>query len=260
MPQRKFIYVYDVWKPTLTDSSFLFIAANIADQLQEKSPGPRAKITLMVEHAGVDFVRRIVEETLEITELGGMLVDNGTRRRTLGGIFFFLAKQQMSDEVRLKVFPPLHPPKERKPQQPPPPSEPGLIWEEREDILKPLLADSGNVQSNKITLTGRPQRIDIRKDHVVFRITLNIKQPALPRGVPRVLEAFGTVLYTIYAASKQWKKVEDALNVPDDILIVEGTCAYDPLLPGMAVYATTLTTRALQREHFAQKRQLKVTS
>ena len=259
MPRRKFIQVYEVWKSNLTDESVLSIADEIADQLQEKLPGPRAKISLMVQYAGVDFVRRVVEEALEISALGGMLVDNGSRRRTLGGIFFFLAKQQMSDEVRRKVFPPLYPPKERKPQPPPPPQIPQLVWEEREDLLKSLLTESGAAQSNKIMLTGRPQRIDIRKDHVVFRLTPTVKQPALPRGVPRVLEALGSTLYTIYTAPKQWKKVETALNVPDDILIIEGTCAYDPRLSGMAVFANTLTTRELQREHFAQQKQLKVT-
>ncbi len=247
----------------MTDEIVLSTADEIANQLQETSPGPREKINLMVEYAGVDFVNRMMEETLEICNLGGMLVDNGTRRRTLGGIFFFLAKQQMTDEVRRKVFPPLYPPKERrpgsdKPQTPPPPSLPELIWEEREELLKVLLSESGAAQSNKVTLTGRPQRVDNRKDHVTFRITEDGKQPAMPRGVPRVLAGLGSTPYTIYAAPKQWKKVEAALSVPDDVLIIEGTCAYDPRIPGIAVYASTLTTRALQRERFAEQKQINI--
>jgi PHAX RNA-binding domain len=247
----------------LTDETVLSTADEIAEQLQETSSGPREKINRMVEYAGIDFVRRVIAETVEIWDLGGMLVDNGSRRRTLGGIFFFLAKQQMTDEARHKVFPPLYPPKERrpasdKPQTPPPPSLPELIWEEREDLLKLLLAEPGTAQSNKVTLVGRPQRIDSRKDHVVFRVAVDSKQPALPRGVPRVLEALESSFYTVYAASKQWKKVEAALNDPEDTLIIEGTCACDAHIAGMVIYANTLTTRALQREKYAQQNHVNV--
>jgi hypothetical protein len=243
----------------LTDESVLSAADEIADQLQETLPGPREKINLMVQYSGLDFVRRVLEETLEIWDLGGMLVDNASRRRTLGGIFFFLAKQQMTDDARRKVFPPLYPPKERKPAlEKPATPPPELIWEERDEILQALLAEAGAAQSNKVTLTGRPQRVDSRKDHVIFRIREDAKQPAVPRGVPRVMEALGTMLYTVYAAPKQWKKVEAALSDVDDLLIIEGTCAYDPRIPGVAVYASTLTTRALQREKYAHQNRANV--
>lgn len=245
----------------MTDETVLTTADEIADQLQETAAGPREKISLMVQYAGLDFVRRVLEETIEIWNLGGMLVDNGSRRRTLGGIFFFLAKQQMTDSVRRTVFPPLHPPKERRPasgKPQTPPALPELIWEEREDLLKALLADSGDAQSSKVILMGRPQRVDSRKDHVIFRIAVDTKQLPFPRGVPRVLGALGSTLYMVYAASKQWKKVEAALDVPDDVLIIEGTCAYDPRIPGMAVYATSLTTRVLRHERYAQQNRVNV--
>lgn len=246
----------------MTDQSVLSTVSEIADQLQETEPGPREKISLMVDYAGLDFVRRVADETFEIWELGGMLVDNGTRRRTLGGIFFFLAKQQMSDDVRRRVFPPLYPQKARrpasdKPQAPPP--LPEFIWEERETLLTGLLAEAGAATSNKITLSGRPLHINVRKDHVSFRIMPEGKQPPLPRGVPRVMAALNATAYTVYAAPKQWKKVDNALQTPDDVLVIEGTCAYDPGIPGVVIFANTLTTRALQREHFTQLRRLNVT-
>lgn len=245
----------------MTDHSVLTTSDEIADILQETLPGPREKISLMVQYAGLDFARRVTEETFEIWDLGGMLVDNGTRRRTLGGIFFFLAKQQMTDEVRRKVFPPLFPPKEKRPASDKPqasPLPPELIWEEREELLKALLTESGAAQSNKITLSGRPQRVDNRKGYVVFRMADNVKQPALPRGVPRVLEALGSAIYTVYAVPKQWKKVEAALKIPEDVLIIEGTCAYDAQMPGIVIFANALTTRALQRERYAQQNQVNV--
>jgi hypothetical protein len=47
--------------------------------------------------------------------------------------------------------------------------------------------------------------------------------------------------------------VAEALQKPEDVLIVEGFPAYDPELKGLAVFATNVTTKLLQ----AAKRQEK---
>jgi len=51
--------------------------------------------------------------------------------------------------------------------------------------------------------------------------------------------------------AKQWKTVAEAIQNPNDRLIVEGFAAFDPGLEGMAVFATNTTTKLLQQ----QKRQ-----
>jgi hypothetical protein len=58
-------------------------------------------------------------------------------------------------------------------------------------------------------------------------------------------------VYTVYIGAKQWKNVAQAIQNPEDRLIVEGFAAFDPGLEGMAVFATNTTTTLLQQ----QKRQ-----
>jgi deoxyinosine 3'endonuclease (endonuclease V) len=50
----------------------------------------------------------------------------------------------------------------------------------------------------------------------------------------------------IVVQQKQWKKVRDALQQPDDALIVEGYGVHEPRFAGITVYATQVTTKALQ--------------
>jgi hypothetical protein len=47
-------------------------------------------------------------------------------------------------------------------------------------------------------------------------------------------------------ASKQWKKVEEAIKDPEDVLIVEGFPKTDPEVSAIAVFATNVTTKKLQ--------------
>ncbi|MBC8170431.1 MAG: hypothetical protein H7X77_02120, partial [Anaerolineae bacterium] len=78
-----------------------------------------------------------------------------------------------------------------------------------------------------------------------------IKAGGLPKGVP-VPPATPT-FYTVYMGIKQWRKVENAVSNPDDSLIIEGVCAYDPEAAGMVVFVSNVTTKGLE----AAKRQPK---
>jgi molybdopterin-guanine dinucleotide biosynthesis protein len=51
--------------------------------------------------------------------------------------------------------------------------------------------------------------------------------------------------YTVYIGQKQWNKVADALQDPEDVLIVEGF----PMATsqGISVYATNTSTKKLQQ-------------
>ena len=43
-------------------------------------------------------------------------------------------------------------------------------------------------------------------------------------------------------------QVAESISNPDDALIVEGWCAYDPELEGIAVWASNVTTKKLQQQ------------
>lgn len=50
----------------------------------------------VVAELGIERARELVQEAGAVQTQGGMLTKDGTRKRTLGGIFFFLAKEQLN--------------------------------------------------------------------------------------------------------------------------------------------------------------------
>jgi hypothetical protein len=81
------------------------------------------------------------------------------------------------------------------------------------------------------------------------------KVPALPKGLPAPAQANTT--YSVYIAQKQWKKVEESLRNPDDLLIAEGYPMLDQQTGTIAVFVTNTTTKLLQA---AQREKQKVAS
>jgi hypothetical protein len=79
---------------------------------------------------------------------------------------------------------------------------------------------------------------------VVILALRSTKAPTLPKGVPPLPSTPTT--YMIFIQQKQWAKVQDAMQHPDDVLIVEGYPVHEPRFAGITVYATQVTTKALQ--------------
>ncbi len=95
----------------------------------------------------------------------------------------------------------------------------------------------------KITLIGRPGKVIDRGTCVVTTMQTT-KIPSLPKGLPTPPDASTT--YTVYIASKQWRRVEEALKDQEDVLIVEGFPQIDTQTSSIAVFATNTTTKKLQ--------------
>lgn len=226
------------------------VAAEIADALGEKQHGPRRLVREVVERCGVDFAREVLKDTEEVMRLGGMLTAAADRLRTKGGVFFYLARGRMSDEVRHVIFPPRTVRNRRKPESPAVPPPPDFNWAERIAIVRSLLKEQGEVRTVKITLIGRPGKVETRKETVILTMSHSAGVPTFPRGVP--LPPTTPTLYTVYVAAKQWKRVEAALKEStEDVLILEGMCAFDPDLQAVAVYTIKATTKFIE----AAKRQ-----
>jgi len=226
------------------------IAEEIADQLGETQHLPRKRIADVIRHAGVDFARQAFVDATEAEASGGILTKNGKRRRTYGGVFFYLVKQRLTPEMRKTIFP-YRPYKNQNKTSPSTPAYPSFVWDERLATLSPLLNNQGEVNSVKVTLIGRPGPVEHRRDLVITTMSHTHKSATLPRGVPNPPST--PTIYTVYIASKQWAKVEDALNNPEDSLIIEGTCAYDAEIGAVAVFTTNVTSKQLE----AKKRQQK---
>ena len=167
-----------------------------------------------------------------------MLPDN-SRRRTLGGIYFYLARKRLTGEQRKQIFP-------RQDTLSPASRLPAFNWDERHSIIETLITESGGINSVKVTLIGRPGKIETRHEVVVTTMSDVIKVPTLPKGVPPPPTT--PTLYTVYIAAKQWLKLEASLANPDDSLIVEGVCVYDPEINGMAVFANSARSSLMESQ------------
>jgi len=73
------------------------------------------------------------------------------------------------------------------------------------------------------------------------------RHPRRPRPGPPTPTARLWPRYTVFVARKQWAKVAEALAAdPEDAAIIEGYAALDARVEGIAVYATSATTKRLQ--------------
>ena len=222
-------------------------AANIAQQLGETDSIPQEQIRRIVERLGPEATLTLLRETREIEAQGGMLLPDRSRRRTPGGVFFHIVHSRVSKQDRAFIWPPA-PPSPLPPRTKEPVS-PSLAWEERGAVLDEVLKQKGIATTVKITLIGRPGKVVARGDSVIIGMQ-STKVPALPKGLP--MPPSTPTDYVIFIARKQWAKVGDAIQNPDDALITDGFPVIDPQAKSIAVFAMNVTTKSLQ----AAKRQV----
>jgi hypothetical protein len=210
-------------------------AADIARQLDETNP---VAIEQIVQHLGADAALAFLQEALEIEAQGGMQLPDGSRRRTPGGVFFYIIKGRVPRETRGLIWPHLGKKPKKKKQK----IEP-LPWEECLKLVPEALEHPGEATTVKITLIGRPGRI-IEKGNVVLTTMQGTRAPTLPKGLPEPPDEPTT--YVVYIARKQWRRVAEAIQDPQDKLIIEGYPAFDKRLEAITVFAMNVTTKNLQ--------------
>src|SRR5713226_5776566 len=102
----------------------------LAEVLQEPN---RPLLTQVLRVLGTDRTTAILTETLQCEANGGMLTTDGTRRRTPGGVFFQLVRQQARPQERWRLFPrpaPQH--GQEQPQRLPT----ALTWDEARTLMQ----------------------------------------------------------------------------------------------------------------------------
>jgi hypothetical protein len=225
--------------------------ALMVDTLAEVLQEPKwALLTKVLRTLGVDRTTAILAETLQCEANGGMLTRDGTRRRTPGGVFFQLVKQQATPQERRRLFPrpaPQH--GQSRPQQQPT----VLTWDEARTLMQTLATEPpGEARTMKVTLLGRPGKVETRGQAVVFR--MQGKPPgSLPRGLPP-LPNTPALTWNVMVALRQWNRVKDSLATnQEDQLIIEGY----PLMQGNqhVLMAQSCTSVALQRAQKAAQQQ-----
>jgi len=233
----------------------------IATQLGETDRGPLGQVGRVVGRLGADRARTFLARTQEIEAAGGLLLPDGSRRRTPGGVFFHLvrADDTLSREDRVSIFPPqfgrngrtraagaaLTQTTPASVTAPAPAAASSSAW--ADDDYRVVMAarqqETGRATTVKITVIGRPGAA-VEQGQAVVLALVSEKVPDLPKGLPA--PPAGT-RYTVFVARKPWAKVAEALGAdPEDTAIIEGYAALDPRVEGIAVYATSATTKRLQ--------------
>jgi len=226
------------------------LARGIAAVLGETMPPPIRLITRVVDRLGPDRARAFLGQALTIEAQGGLTLPGG-HRRTPGGTFLYLVRtsDEVSREDKAYIFPrhggrPMRAAGDDMP--PTPAAPPPVAWtdETYRTLAQQFQQDNvGRATTVKITVIGRPGAIVEQGQAVALTLTSE-KVPDLPKGLPE--PPVGT-RYTVFVARKPWTKVAEALAAdPEDTAIIEGYAALDPRIEGIAVYATSATTKRLQ--------------
>lgn len=199
------------------------LVQSIAAQLNESYPRPLQCIQRIVELCGPQFAQDVLKETFEVEAQGGLFVPHRKRRRTVGGVFFYLVRQKITPELEQKIFDP-----EEHPYWHPPSNS--------------QILPVGEARLVEMTIKGRATLTEERDEGVIAHITHPMNTlPNLPVGVPLPLKE--PVKYKIYMSRKHWQNVQKFLHVPEDEIIVEGIFGRDPESDGMALFAMNVTTR-----------------
>jgi hypothetical protein len=78
--------------------------STIANALGENDEIPLSQINGVVRALGEELSLKLLEETQQIQTTGGMMLPDNSRKRTAGGVYFYLARQKLSQEDKLAIF------------------------------------------------------------------------------------------------------------------------------------------------------------
>ncbi|NJN65281.1 MAG: hypothetical protein HC884_00495 [Chloroflexaceae bacterium] len=224
-------------QPDQPDQDTNQMVAHVAQVLGESEKRPVTTISRITQQFGATFVQQMLEETLQIEAQGGLLLSDGSRRRTPGGVFFYLVRKRISKKDTFYLFYKEIEQKRRKKDVP-------FDWKDRIKVAHELKKEQGEARV-KVTLIGRPGKV-VEKRTFTMTMMTERKVPALPRGMPEPPQS--TTTYMVYISKKQWDRVKEAIKNPNDVLIIEGFARYDPELEGIAVFASNTLTRFLQQK------------
>ena len=171
--------------PVVIDPAVAEDAQRIAAQLEEPLLWLVANV---IKELGLARADDLLQQTLEIEAAGGSMTATGDRRRTPGGVYLKLLKEQTEAEEQERIFADGPKTKPRKTQEErakaanPPPIGP-LPWDEARPEISRLVKLPLERASVKITLVGRPSQVSKTKSCVVVAMK-GSRPPSLPKGLP----------------------------------------------------------------------------
>jgi hypothetical protein len=235
----------------------------IIQELGEAPGPPQTQIRQITERYGSEFAQWLLEETHRVEEAGGILTQDESRRRTPGGVYLLLARQYAETEEQRAIFRnkpekkawlrfKRRTPKGTVPNPPGTKPKPDYDWDALREDVGEVFYERGISERMKLTLIGRPGKIKERRDMVIA--TIDYTPPGrltFPRGVPTPPKVATT--YVVYMGAKQWRKNSNVLEHPDDALIIEGICVFDPQMGVNTIFAQSVSTRRIQQKVKTQR-------
>jgi hypothetical protein len=258
MTETATIQDWRTWGTTDDDGHFLTLGEQaqrrrtqtvnlLATTLGETQPRVLDLMRDILRSIGTTASLGVLEETLEVERSGGMMIMNGERRRSPGGVFFKIVKQNYPETRRIflrhgmstkKAKGPAYTPKKKK--------EPKAKVER-----KPAVEKKEKGTTVKIQIFGRPTSRIVDQGTFVVMIFQTTALPMLPKGLPAPSD--GKNNYIVSVSAKQWKQVVSALDDLEDSFIIEGFPQVDSKTGGIAVYATSITTKKMRSAKYASR-------
>lgn len=205
----------------------------------------------VIKVVGVPRADALLEQVQAIEAAGGMPTVAGDRRRTPGGVFLLLLKQEITPEEYAQIFSggPKSKPKslddQGRPRGDPPPLTP-LSWEEARAEVSRLIKLPLERVSVKITLVGRPSQVSKTKSCVVVAMK-GSRPPSLPKGLPPAPDG-SDFSYAVFISLRHWAKVAPIMaQDKDERLLVEGYPIFDPKRGITVVLAQNVRTVNMNR-------------
>jgi hypothetical protein len=212
------------------------LVQELATTLQEENVELLEKVVSVI---GVEQAQALLQKTLETEAAGGLLITNKSRRRTPGGVFFFLARTSFPKQLVRQIWPP--PPKNAQAA-----ADRAPTWEEAKQLIAQALKNRGEAKTVKLTLVGRPGKV-IEQEGCVVVSMKGKEPPSLPKGLPTLPEN-STITWAVFIAKKQWNRVKESVQKnAEDQLIIEGWPAVDPKRGIAVVMATNCKSVLMER-------------
>ncbi len=81
------------------------VATTIATKLGETDLQPITQIRRIVYRLGADVALALLDEAMQVEADGGMMLHDGSRRRSPGGVYFYVVRGRVSAEDGAFIFP-----------------------------------------------------------------------------------------------------------------------------------------------------------
>lgn len=219
----------------MSDNSFSPLAQEIADELNETLREPITQIERALTYCGVETVQQLLEETRAVEAKGGQMVPDGSRRRTIGGVFFNLLREKVGRIMWGRIHIPSHLRHYTDP----------LKWEDRLDLFRAAMSHPGEATAARLLVFGRPTDVKQRDGFVIVTVYSGGEWPTLSRELPQLPDLPTT--YKVCIVSRQWRKIAGLLRNPQDKLIAEGYAVPNPQQPVVVLFAIRATTHLQQK-------------